>query len=127
MFNLDPETEDLARTVIGAGIEVHRTLGPGFLEKVYQRALSVELEQRGVEHVIESPIEVLYKGVNVGEGRADLLVTRRLIVELKTVETVKDIHRAQVISYHKATGLRLGLLMNFNTTVLKDGIQRIIH
>lgn len=127
MFDLDQETEDLARRVIGAAIEVHRTLGPGFLEKVYQRALSVELEHLGISHRIESPIKILYRGVNIGEGRSDLLIADKLIVELKTVEAIKDIHRAQVISYLKATGLRLGLLMNFNTTVLKDGIQRIIH
>jgi len=127
MFDLEPETEDIARQIIGAAIEVHRTLGPGFLEKVYQRAFSVELEYRGIAHKIESPINILYRGVDVGEGRADILVMDRLIVELKTVEAINDVHRAQVISYLKATGLRLGLLMNFNTTTLKDGIQRIIH
>lgn len=127
MFDLDPETESLAHRTIGAAIEVHRALGPGFLEKVYQRALSVELEHLGISHRIESPVNILYRGVDVGEGRADILVMDHLIIELKTVEAIKDIHRAQVISYLKATRLRLGLLMNFNTTVLKDGIQRIIH
>ena len=127
MFDLNQETEDLARGVIGAAIEVHRTLGPGFLEKVYQRALSVELEHLGISHRIESPVNILYRGVDVGEGRADILIMDQIIVELKTVEAIKDIHRAQVISYLKATGIRLGLLMNFNTTLLKDGIQRIVH
>ncbi|XAM01046.1 GxxExxY protein [Phycisphaeraceae bacterium D3-23] len=127
MFDLDPKTEDLARRVIGAAIEVHRTLGPGFLEKVYQRSLSVELDHEGIEHRVESPVKILYRGVDVGDGRADILITDHLIVELKTVEAIADIHRAQVLPYLKATGLRLGLLMNFNTTVLKDGIQRIIH
>ncbi|MEM9415718.1 MAG: GxxExxY protein [Planctomycetota bacterium] len=127
MFDLEPKTEDLARRVIGAAIEVHRTLGPGFLEKVYQRAMSVELDYQGIEHRVESPITVWYRDVNVGEGRADILVTDHLIIELKTVDAISDIHRAQVLSYLKATGLRLGLLMNFNTPVLKDGIQRIIR
>jgi len=106
MFDLKPETEDLARRVIGAAIEVHRTLGPGFLEKVYQRALSVELEHQGIAHRIESSIKILYRGVDIGEGRADILVMDQLIVELKTVDAISDIHRAQVISYLKATKLR---------------------
>ena len=127
MFDLDQKTEDLARRVIGAAIEVHRTLGPGFLEKVYQKALSVELDYQGIAHQIESPVHILYRGVNVGEGRTDILITDHLIIELKTVEVIKEIHRAQVLSYLKATKLRLGLLMNFNTPVLKDGIQRIIR
>lgn len=127
MFDLEPETENLARRVIGAAIEVHRTIGPGYLESFYQRALSVELEKQDTKHLTEAPIRIDYKGVNVGEGRADLVVEDRIIIELKTVEAIKGIHRAQLISYLKATGIRLGLLMNFNTQVLKDGIQRIIH
>lgn len=127
MFDLDSKTEELARRVIGAAIEVHRTIGPGFLESVYHKALSVELERQGLQHAVESPISINYKGVNVGDGRADIVVDQRIIIELKTVEATKDIHRAQVISYLKATGIRLGLLINFNTPLLKDGIQRIIH
>lgn len=127
MFDLNLETEEMARRVIGAAIEVHRQLGPGYLEQVYQRALSVELNYQKIKHVVESPTRIIYRGTDVGEGRIDLLVTGHLVIELKTVEAIKDIHRAQVISYLKATGLRLGLLMNFNTPTLKEGLQRIIH
>lgn len=126
MLDLDPATEELSRRVIGAAIEVHRTLGPGFLESVYQRSLSIELNHLGIEHELEYPLRVCYRGVNVSAGRLDLVIPGHLLVELKSVDGFADIHRAQVISYLKATGLRLGLLMNFKTKVLKEGLQRIV-
>ena len=117
--------DGLAREVIGAAIEVHRTLGPGFLESVYEAALCVELTARHIPFVRQHAFGVQYKGETVGESRLDLLIDDALILELKAVDELAPVHHAQVISYLKATGCRLGLLMNFNTSVLKDGIKRI--
>ncbi len=124
--NIDPDIEHLARNVIGAGIEVHRALGAGFLESVYEEALCVELGLRRIRYERQHPIQVMYKGYPVGQGRIDVFVDSRLIVELKAVETLLPIHIAQTLSYLKAAKLPLGLLMNFNVDVLKRGIQRVI-
>lgn len=119
--------DTLATKVIGAAIEVHRILGPGFLESVYEHALCVELGLRQIAFVSQSPVSVQYKGQPVGESRLDLLVADKLIVELKAVDALAPIHSAQVISYLKATGLVLGLLLNFNVPVLKQGgIKRVV-
>ena len=127
-MNVEPDAEldQLAHEVIGAAIEVHRVLGPGFLESVYEEALCVELKLRTIPFERQVPVPVVYKGIAIGQGRMDLLVRGKLIVEIKTVETLGAIHKAQTISYLKATGHTLALLINFNTTVLKDGIKRII-
>lgn len=117
----------IAHAVIGAAIEVHRMLGPGYLESVYETALAVELSIRQIDHQRQVPIAVLYKDQSVGEGRLDLLVENLLIIELKAVESLLPIHHAQVVSYLKATQLQLGLLINFNVPVLKSGIKRIIR
>jgi len=122
----DSVLNQLTQSVIGAAIEVHRELGPGFLEAVYEEALSQELTTRHIPHVRQAVIHVSYKGNPVGEGKLDILVDNRLIVELKSVEALAPIHKAQVISYLKTTGLFLGLLINFNVPVLKDGVQRIV-
>ena len=122
----DKKTDELAKAVIGAAIEVHRVLGPGYLESVYDEAMAVELNLRGVAFERQKGMSVDYKGHAVGEGRLDLVVDGCLIVELKAVETLAPIHTAQVISYLKATQLPLGLLINFNVPLLKDGIRRII-
>ncbi len=120
------ELDRLAHQVIGAAIEVHRVLGPGFLESIYEEALCVELRLRGSGVERQVPISMNYKGVEIGQARLDLLVEGMLIVEIKTVETLGAIHRAQAISYLKATGHELVLLINFNTPILKDGIKRIV-
>jgi GxxExxY protein len=122
----DQSLDQLAHTVIGAAIDVHREIGPGFLESVYQNALCYELDLRNIKHISQSPVSMTYKGHTVGEGRIDILVDNRLIIELKAVEAYEAIHHAQVISYLKATHLSLGLLINFNLPVLKDGIRRMI-
>ena len=116
----------LVREVIGAVIEVHRELGPGYLESVYEDALVVEFALRGVAYTRQVPISVAYKGTVVGEGRLDVLVDGRLILELKAVERLLPIHKAQLISYLKATGYKLGLLINFNERLVRDGIQRVV-
>lgn len=121
------ELDQLAHDVIGAAIEVHRILGPGFLERSYQRALAIELRLRSIPHRIESPIHLEYKGESIGEGRIDLLVANELVIELKTVDAIAEIHEAQALAYLKATGHQLALLINFKTPVLRDGIKRIIR
>ena len=120
------DVDDLARAVIGAAIEVHRELGPGFPEIVYEAALAVELDVRHVPFVRQYAMKVAYKGIVVGEGRADFLVRERLIVEIKAVSALAPVHEAQVVAYLKATGISLGLLLNFNCAVLKDGIKRLV-
>ncbi len=120
------EVDLLARNVIGAAIEVHKILGPGFLESVYERALCQELRLRETPFSLQRPLPISYKGTCVGEGRIDLLVADSLVVELKAVDCLAPIHTAQVISYLKATGLHLGLLINFNVEVLRTGIKRVI-
>ena len=120
-------TDKLAYAVIGAALEVHRTLGPGFLERVYEHALCVELRLRGIPFERQFPTKIQYKGEHVGEGRLDLLIDDCLIVELKAVSQVAPIHNAIVLSYLKATNKRLALLINFQVPRLRDGIQRIVR
>jgi GxxExxY protein len=122
------ERDPLTEQVIGAAIEVHRILGPGLLESIYQRALCHELSLRGVRHVPQQPLPVTYKGVNLGDDlRMDIVVDGRLVVELKAVEKMEPIHEAQLLTYLKLSGHRLGLLLNFNVRLLKDGVKRMIH
>jgi len=120
------EIEELAHATIGAAIEVHRHLGPGFLESVYEAALAVELQGRGIEYQRQVEVAVEYKGVHVGEGRLDLLVGGVLVVELKAVETLLPVHKAQLLSYLKTLKRPLGLLINFKVQALRQGIQRVI-
>ena len=122
----DEEEDALAHAVIGAAIEVHRHLGPGYLESVYEDALAIELTLRRIPFERQMPIAVNFKGHPVGEGRLDFLVCGRLIVELKAIDELAPIHRAQVLSYLRTTKLTLGLLINFNVKTLKDGIKRVI-
>ena len=122
----DCELDGWAHEVVGSALEVHRALGPGFLESVYEQALCVELSARSVSFRRQVPIAVRYKGQVVGQGELDLLIHDRLVVELETVEAFAPIHVAQLLSYLKATGLRLGLLINFNVPLLQQGIRRII-
>jgi GxxExxY protein len=111
--------------VIGCAIEVHRVLGPGLLESAYQQCLARELHLNGIAFKLEHPLPVEYKGVKLDCGyRIDILAENRLIIELKTVEAVKGIHKAQLLTYMKLSGLNTGLLINFNVKRLKDGIQR---
>lgn len=120
------ELDRLAHGVIGAAIEVHRILGPGFLESLYEEAMCVELGLRGIPFVRQYQSSVDYKGHAVGEHRLDLLVGDVLVVELKAVDALAPVHSAQVLSYLKTTGRHLGLLLNFNTAVLRQGIKRIV-
>lgn len=116
----------MAALVIDAALEVHKVLGPGFLESVYEDALCLELSLRDIFFERQKAVHVLYKGSAVGEGRIDILVGGELIVELKAVEELAPIHTAQVLSYLKATGFSLGLLVNFNVPLLKNDIKRVV-
>ncbi|MCG6868990.1 MAG: GxxExxY protein [Gammaproteobacteria bacterium] len=120
------ELDALARKTIGAAIEVHRALGPGYLESVYVEVLAIELTLRRLRFRRQPEISVLYKEHEVGTGRLDFPIDQRLVVALKAVNALNEIHQAQVISYLRATGLNLGLLINFNVGVLKQGIKRVV-
>jgi GxxExxY protein len=123
---LDEAEEQLVRQVIGAAIAVHRALGPGYLEAVYEEALAVELERQSLPFQRQAPFEIRYRDHVVGRGRLDLLVAQAVIVELKAVENMTPLFKAQTISYLRATGKRVALLINFNVPVLKEGIKRIL-
>ncbi len=125
---MEPEKrlDGLVRDVIGAAIDVHRELGPGFLEAVYEEALSRELQGLGMTVRRQAPVTVFYKGHEVGHGRIDLLIEDQLVVELKAIDTLLPLHQAQLISYLRALGKPLGLLINFNVRLLKQGIKRVI-
>lgn len=117
----------IARTVVDAGLKVHRALGPGLLESAYEACLAHELLQRGVALRRQVPLPLTYEGLELDAGyRLDLLVADELIVEVKAVEALSRLHEAQILTYLKLSGRRLGLLINFNTCLFKDGIRRII-
>ena len=117
----------LTEKIIGAAIEVHRALGPGLLESAYEACLVYELAQRGLKVEQQKPIPLVYKSVRLDRGyRLDLLVENTIIIEIKAVEELHPIHEAQLISYLKLSGFRVGLLINFNVRLLKDGIRRFI-
>ncbi len=119
------EFESLSKTIIGSAIKVHRELGPGFLEKIYEEALKVELKEHDLKFEYQKEIKVEYLGVVVGIHRLDLVVEDKFIVELKAVKEFEDIHFAQLRSYLKATGLKVGLLLNFAKPIL--GIKRVVN
>ena len=125
---MTPDTRDpLTSQVIGLAIEVHRGLGPGLLESAYEECLCFELREYGVEFRRQVPLPVVYKSVKLDCGyRLDMMIEDNLIVELKTVERLLPVHEAQLLTYLKLSGLRTGLLLNFNTPVLKDGIRRLV-
>jgi GxxExxY protein len=119
--------DQLSNRVIGCCIEVHRHLGPGLLESTYQQCLAHELTLQGIEFRMEDPLPVEYKGIRLDCGyRVDVFVEDRLILELKSVEEVKGIHEAQLLTYMKLAGVGTGLLINFNVPQLKSGIKRFV-
>jgi len=127
----DAETlsfNELTERVIGACIEIHRSLGPGLLESAYEECLCHELSAAHIGFERQKPLPVRYKGVNLDCGyRLDLVIEQKLIVELKAIEQLLPIHEAQLLTYLKLSGLTLGLLINFNVPVLKSGIKRIAN
>jgi GxxExxY protein len=122
------ELEDLTSKVISAAIEVHKALGPGLLESAYEGCLCRELDLRGMDYERQKDLPVEYKGVKLNCGyRLDIVVAGKLIVELKACDALKPIHEAQLLTYLKLTGLKIGLLINFNVPFLKMGIRRIAN
>jgi GxxExxY protein len=121
------ENDQLTEQVIGCAIEVHRHLGPGLLESAYEECLCYELKHNDFSIQRQVPLPVVYKAVKLDCGyRIDIIVERRLILELKAVERLMPIHEAQVLTYMRLCGVATGLLLNFNTPVLKDGIRRLM-
>ena len=124
---MDDERDPLTGAVIGAAMEVHRILVPGLLESVYERCLCRELDLRGIPNAPQVKLPVVYKGERLGEDfKMDVVVDGRLLLELKTVDRLEPIHHAQLLTYMRLSGIRLGLLLNFKVTLLKDGIKRLI-
>jgi GxxExxY protein len=120
--------QQITGEIIGAAIEVHRELGPGLLESSYEICLARELELRGISYEFQKPLPMEYKGVRLDCGyRPDLLVAGAVIVEVKSVEKLAPIHDAQLLTYLKLTGVKVGLLINFNVVVLKAGLKRLVH
>ena len=116
---------DISRLVIGCAIEVHKELGPGLLESAYEECLYHELSQAGLAVRKQVPLPVVYKDVKLEAGyRIDLLVENKLLIELKSVEAINDVHVAQILTYLKLSGCKLGLLMNFNVLRMIDGVKR---
>jgi len=129
MNALNTMTEnELATEVIGCAIAVHRALGPGLLESAYEQCLAYELRQSGFRVEVQKPMPLFYEEVEMDCGyRVDILVEDKLIIELKAVEALNDVHLAQTLTYLKLSDCRLGLLINFNVSVLKNGIKRVVN
>ncbi len=119
---------ELSKKIIGCAIEVHKHLGPGLLESAYQECLYYELIQAGLKVQKEKPMPIVYKEVKLNHGyRIDLLVEEKVVIEIKTVEGFNDVHTAQTLTYLRLGNYKLGLLLNFHTTALKNGIKRVIN
>ena len=123
---LDDETESVVEAIIGCAIRVHRELGPGFLESTYRNALCLEFQRDHIQFETEKPVVVRYQNVPIATYRLDLVVSERVILELKSVAALDAVHSAQLLSYLKATGMRVGLLMNFGAITLRAGLRRIV-
>ena len=119
---------EVAKEIVDAAYQVHTALGPGLLESAYTAPLVFELRAKGLHFVCQQPIPLIYKGVHLDEGfRADLIVENKVIIEIKAVETIAPVHRKQLLTYLRLADLRLGLLINFNVALIKDGISRIVN
>lgn len=125
---LAPEVERIGREIVDASIKIHRSLGAGLLESVYEECLLVELSQRGLKSLRQVRVPISYEGRKIGTDlRLDLLVEDAVIIEVKSVETLLPVHEAQLLTYMKLSGHRLGYLLNFNVVLMRDGITRLIR
>lgn len=120
------EFDKLTERIIACAIEVHRNLGPGLLEGTYEEALCIELHDAGLKYQRQLCFPIVYKGRNLGEYRLDLLIEDTVIVEVKSIERSNPVFEAQLLTYLKVTGKKIGLLMNFNSRLLRDGIKRFV-
>jgi GxxExxY protein len=119
---------EIARIIVDKAFKIHKTLGPGLLESVYEELLNYELTKCGLKLLRQSPIPVIYEDKKIELGfRVDLIVENKVIIEIKSVETIIPVHQKQLLTYLKITGLKLGLLINFNQTLIKTGIHRIAN
>ena len=122
------EIERVAHEIVDAAFKIHAKLGPGLLESTYRVVMTYELRKRGLDVKCEVPVPVVYEDVRLDAGyRLDLLINDRVVVELKAIDKLAPIHEAQLLTYLKLTGHRLGFLINFNTKLIKEGIKRIVH
>jgi len=120
--------DDLTEIIIGCAIEVHKILGPGLLESAYEECLAYELSKAGLTFDRQSTLPIIYKEIKLDHGyRLDLVVEEEVIIELKTVESITPVHQAQMLTYMKLSGIDLGLIINFNVKLLKDGIKRFVY
>jgi len=122
-------TEDeIGRLIVDCALKVHRELGPGLLESTYETCLAFELEQAGVNVRVQKPLPVVYKEVKLDCGyRIDLLIENKVVIEVKSVEALNDVHLAQILTYLKLSGCKLGFLINFNVALIKNGIRRVVN
>jgi GxxExxY protein len=119
---------EIATLIVDAAFKIHTTLGPGLFESVYERVLAYELEKRGLRVRRQQPINIVYDSIEFEEGfKADLMVEDKVIVELKSIEAVAPVHKKQLITYLRLADKRLGLLINFNVNLIKDGITRLVN
>lgn len=124
---LSNETEAFIKAIIGVAIEVHRELGPGYLEKIYEKAMSLELGMRKYTHKTQVSVPIMYKGNTLHGQVLDMIVEDKVILEFKTVDKLLPAHEAQLLSYLKSTGISVGLLINFKVPLVKDGIKRFVR
>ena len=128
MFDLDQPEERVGRAVVDAAVQVHRELGPGLLESVYEAVLAHELSERGLRVERQVPVAFEWRGMRFNEGfRADIIVDGCVLLELKSVERLHNAHRKQVLTYLRLTGMRLGYLINFGEALIRNGITRTVH
>ncbi|KAF0220649.1 MAG: hypothetical protein FD174_973 [Geobacteraceae bacterium] len=119
---------DIAKEIVDAAYKIHKTLGPGLLESVYEAVLAFELEKRGFRIACQHPLPVIYESVKLDVGfRADMVVDGKVIVELKSVETLAPVHKKQLLTYLRVSDIKLGLLVNFGSNLIKDGIVRVVN
>jgi GxxExxY protein len=119
---------ELAKIIVDAAFQIHQETGPGLLESVYEILLADELERKGLNVERQKPVPILFRGRSFDEGfRADLVVNDRVIVELKSITALQDVHKKQLLTYLKLTGIKLGLLINFGEALIKNGITRVVN
>jgi GxxExxY protein len=119
---------EIAKQIVDVAYKIHTTLGPGLLESVYEKIMAHELKKRGLHVVNQQPLPVVYEGVRLNIGfRVDLIVESKVVVEIKSVEAIAPVHKKQLLTYLRLTDKRLGLLINFNVELIKDGISRVVN